>query len=205
MAMTGVEKLGRYPGAMQMIEDGTASRQTVEAAALLAGGFVLREIAEELGVKTSRAQAVLSDPTGQREEERKHRVYGTCADCGGKTFNGGSRNCPERCAVCAPKHRRQTTEREIIAAIHDWHRRYGRQPTSMDWNVSLARVKAHPERLAQIEAAHEERDWPWVPTTQAVFGSWNDAIRAAGFEPLSVGQRLDPATWRRHLGGKRAV
>lgn len=41
-----------------------------------------------------------------------------------------------------------------------------------------------------------------VSTARYIFGSWNAAIRAAGFGPIAPGQRRDPERHKRNLKGK---
>jgi len=57
----------------------------------------------------------------------------------------------------------------IVYAIELWHRRNLRTPTVSEWETAGA-------------------DHPCRQTVLRVFGSWNAAIRAAGFRPRSRGQ-----------------
>ena len=81
---------------------------------------------------------------------------------------------------------------EIITKIGDWNDRYGEPPCSADWNPSLARWRAQEWR------AERYRDGAW-PSTNAVKrafgGSFDAAVRAAGFAPARPGPRR--ATVRR--------
>ena len=61
-------------------------------------------------------------------------------------------------------------DRETIAyAIELWHRRHLRTPTVAEWECAGA-------------------DHPCRHTVQRVFGSWNAAMRAAGFRARRQGQ-----------------
>src|SRR4029077_13670554 len=66
-----------------------------------------------------------------------------------------------------------------------------------------AQGKAHPARLALILARHEDRAWPKAASAQAMCGSWNAAVEAAGFPTMDPGMRRDPETHRLHLKGSR--
>ena len=65
----------------------------------------------------------------------------------------------------------------IVYAIELWHRRNLRTPTVAEWETAGA-------------------DHPCRQTVLRVFGSWNAAIRAAGFRPRSRGQSKE--RWYRH-------
>lgn len=84
--------------------------------------------------------------------------------------------------------RREWNRGEIIAAILYWNIKYGRPPSAADWNVAERRGN-HEARLARFYDGW----WPHVNTVRHHFGSWNAAIKAAGFEPLSVGHK----SWER--------
>lgn len=64
---------------------------------------------------------------------------------------------------------REWTARMILAAIRRWERDHGRPPRKAEWNRAGAW-------------------WPNWRTAAAPFGTWKDAIRAAGFEPPAQGR-----------------
>ncbi len=72
---------------------------------------------------------------------------------------------------------RWTTD-TIIYAIDLWHRRHLQVPSARDW-----------------EQAGENH--PCRQTVMRVFGSWNSAIRAAGFRPKRQGENRAEASRRR--------
>lgn len=129
---------------------------------------------------------------GQRERKwcsdrcRKRTLYGgSCVDCGAATDGSNGRaKAPERCNPCQAIHRTLWTRETIGAAIRQWHFEHGAFPAATDWNATLARRFGRPDRPV---------DFPSVETVQRVFGSWNAAIRAAGFEPRPVGRPLKAA------------
>jgi hypothetical protein len=78
------------------------------------------------------------------------------------------------------------TRELIIEKILEWEARYGEPPCSADWNPSLARWRAQEWR------AERYRDGVWPSTNAAkrpFDGSFDAAVRAAGFEPRKPGPR----------------
>lgn len=76
-----------------------------------------------------------------------------------------------RCPHCGSRY--ATWSRQaVIAAAQEWHRRYGVAPTAQNWVRSAS----------------------WHPAASGVFrqfGSWNEMVAAAGFEPRKKGgQRM---------------
>lgn len=72
-------------------------------------------------------------------------------------------------AIGSPPDRRPWTHRMVVAAIRRWARETGRPPRSLEWGCA----------------------GPWWPSSHVVvklFGTWKDAIRAAGFEPPAAGR-----------------
>jgi hypothetical protein len=81
------------------------------------------------------------------------------------------------------------TRELIIEKIREWEARYGEPPCSADWNPSLARWRAQDWR------AERYRDGVWPSTNAAkrpFEGSFDAAVRAAGFEPRRPGPRPKP-------------
>lgn len=72
---------------------------------------------------------------------------------------------------------------------HEWTRLFGETPTALDWNLSMARSKASPERLRLIESRHEGQLWPSSSSVVVEFGSWNAMMDAAGLPKLKPGSR----------------
>jgi len=74
----------------------------------------------------------------------------------------------------------------IIEKIVDWNGRYGEPPCSADWNPSLARWRAQEWRAER----YYEGAWPSTNAVKRAFGgSFDAAIRAAGFAPARPGPR----------------
>jgi len=81
---------------------------------------------------------------------------------------------------------RRWTRDTIIEKIREWNDRYGEPPCSADWNPSLARWRAQEWR------AERYRDGVWPSTNAAkrpFDGSFDAAVRAAGFQPHRPGPR----------------
>jgi hypothetical protein len=96
---------------------------------------------------------------------KKSTPGGTCADCGASTGYDGK---AKRCRTCANLARR-IPRRSVIDAIRSFAERYGRPPTATDFNPSLT--------------AYRGEGYPSLGAVQRAFGSWNNAIAAAGFAP----------------------
>lgn len=108
------------------------------------------------------------------ERCRKRQYDLTCVDCGGRVdgTGPGRRQLPPRCLTCTRVRRtaqRRWTPQTIVAAIQRWASEHGDvPPMAKDW-VSAA--LGRPE---------------YAPPTSVVLsecGSWNEALRAAGFTP----------------------
>ena len=134
-------------------------------------GLVMREIGERLELATSTVHAYLNDPDGSRAHERKMR--GRCVDCGTAIrADQPGRGNPVRCAPCAAEASRVWTCERIAEAIQTWAAEHdGEPPYANDWNTSA-----------------RDRRYPSVRSVRNVFGTWNAAISAAGFEPRRVGR-----------------
>jgi hypothetical protein len=74
----------------------------------------------------------------------------------------------------------------IIEKIAEWHALHGEPPCSADWNPSLARWRAQEWRVERYYAGH----WPSTNAVKRAFGgSFDAAVREAGFEPARPGPR----------------
>lgn len=117
------------------------------------------------------------------ERCRKASYGDPCVDCGKRTSLGAEhKRVPEpRCLSCAMKHRRRWTPELVIAAIREWAAESGEVPSINDWNPWYARNVLGDEARAR---GFEDADgrWPSFSTPVRLFGSWNTAIFAAGFE-----------------------
>lgn len=156
-----------------------ADRAT-RATALRERGLKLREIAAEMGEPISTVHELITDPDLSKHHARMRQRYGgICIDCGAPTSwpRGPIRNGPaKRCAACASVAQIVWTRELIIAALHEWTRLYGRTPSSVAWNPSLARSKGQLDLVERFYAGR----WPSTSIVQKRFGSWNAAIDAAG-------------------------
>jgi len=157
-----------------------------EAATLRGSGLTAREIGEALGISRSYAAELFSDPSGSVAKQRKERYRQPCVDCGAPTSGGEGRKETPRCVRCAPVYFAplQTiwTAGRIIEAIQDWARIYGEPPSSVDWNSWSARNVLHDEaRASRFERGNGR--WPWFTYVHRTFGSFNEGLLAAGYEP----------------------
>src|SRR4051812_16782476 len=78
------------------------------------------------------------------------------------------------------------TRDSIIEKIAEWHDRHGEAPSSADWNPSLARWRAQEWRIER----YRDGVWPSTNAVKRAFdGSFDAAVRAAGFTPARPGPR----------------
>ncbi|MEA2168714.1 MAG: hypothetical protein QOF76_2014 [Solirubrobacteraceae bacterium] len=95
----------------------------------------------------------------------------------------------------------------IIEKITEWCDRYGEPPCSADWNPSLARWRAQEWRAER----YYEGAWPSTNAVKRAFGgSFDAAVRAAGYAPAKPGPRraagaARPALPQRDPVGPREV
>lgn len=121
---------------------------------------------------------------------RKASYSVPCADCGKPLSGSDGRgpNAPTRCVPCAARlsgvERRVWTHDAIVARIREWNDTYGEPPASPDWMPARARINNDEERARRFERA--DGYWPCGETVHHRFGSWNAALKAAGFEPRAA-------------------
>jgi hypothetical protein len=115
----------------------------------------------------------------------RKRSYGDpCVDCGAKTRYGAetARVAEPRCLSCARDFYRKWLPEKVLDRIVEWTETYGEPPAMADWNPVQSRNQLHDEARAQrFEDANGY--WPGFSTVVQLFGSWNEGIRRAGFEP----------------------
>lgn len=153
-------------------------------------------IARALGVSKTTVYRWL-DPEVYAKDLAKSRAYkrsvtGVCEDCGGVTHYNGVRTKGASAVCSACMHQRQAAERiwtreAIIVAMQAWASRHGHPPTANEWNKA-AKDRSHPN-------ARTVYCQPKAP-----FGSWADAVEAAGFPRPQQGHYertpLTAARWR---------
>lgn len=90
---------------------------------------------------------------------------------------GNGQREPKHCATCATIW----TPEAVIAAIRDWADEHGGvPPTTPCW------APGHHNAKDWMRAEYETGRWPHSRLVCRVFGTWNAALIAAGFEPHSV-------------------
>ena len=94
----------------------------------------------------------------------------------------------------------QWTEAMVVEAIQTFHARYDRPPAIADFHPAIARSQGHDWRAERFYA---DGDYPNRRQVVKVFGSWNAALRAAGFQPCGPGAY--PRRPRYARQGPRAV
>lgn len=180
----------------------TAERKTdrIELAdrvtALHDAGFTYSAIASMLGLSRSYVTTLGNDPTGEKDRARKRRYGGVCLGCGATTDGSNGRaKAPAFCSSCSAErnHRdRYWTRTRIIAVFREFYVVVGRAPTSTD-DIGLYPSQAKTLSPSRRRELHLVRALaPRLPSNEAVrreFGSWPEAVRAAGFVPSERGTR----------------
>lgn len=151
------------------------------AARLRARGYTIRQIADELGMSRTYADGLLKDPDGSKDRARKQKYRGKCQDCGGPTSytkGGYAKHCQE----CAKEHNGKSywNKERIVEAIQRFAEEHGRRPSSSEWLSPTADQKKNTR--------FGKDGYPYATTVLYHFGSWANAIEAAGFERPVIGQ-----------------
>lgn len=162
----------------------TRAEKVERATALRREGLKLREIAERMGAPISTVDSWVNDPDLTKHMARRRKYGGTCLDCGVPTDGSrGAEAASKRCDECAKRHRHDTrtwTPQTVVDAIRAWASKYGEPPSAAEWTPGMR----------GFDAERYYSDAPVIPpasVVQAECGSWNAAIRLAGFTPRPPG------------------
>ncbi len=103
------------------------------------------------------------------ETVRAYLRADACPDCGGPVVSRGAR----RCRGCAARLARPAGwgAEEIVAALRAWAEEHGAPPSGLDWN---------PTEDTTLQWAREYPRWPATGQVRYTFGSWGQALEAAG-------------------------
>jgi len=161
------------------IEERRALRQSraMEAARLRSMGRTTNEISGEMEISVAYVRQLLSDPDGSKDRERRKKYKGVCTECGGPTSPYPYKErIHHRCIKCqnAKPVGLKWTKEAIIEAVHIFAKENGRRPASTEWLLNTG-----PNR---------DPRFPNAATVLDRFGSWANAIEAAGFERPRLGQ-----------------
>src|SRR5438067_12835373 len=105
-----------------------------------AEGLSILQIADRLGRSPATIKAYFYDPTGEKARAVKVRYLGVCRGCGAYTqARNGKGDAYAYCKRCHPGAiQRKWTRELVLAAMREWHERYGRMPSSYDWSRTHA-------------------------------------------------------------------
>jgi hypothetical protein len=142
--------------------------QRVILAHQLYGSISTIEIARRLEVAPGTISDYMVDPTGQRARARRQRrPSGRCQGCGCDTGPDRGDRHFTWCPRCASKERIEWCREDVIDAYLDWWARFGREPSSTDWNHT------HADRRggAALLCFHSRR-WPTLTVVNRLIGPW---------------------------------
>jgi DNA-binding CsgD family transcriptional regulator len=74
--------------------------------------------------------------------------------------------------------------RVVVQRIQEFVARYGVTPGARDWNPAMAIADGRSDLADRF---HRDGCWPYATIVLQRFGTWNGAIKAAGFEPRAPG------------------
>jgi DNA-binding CsgD family transcriptional regulator len=149
----------------------TRDEKIAKARQLRKTGKTYPAIAAELGVSKKTIRRWLNPAEAERDRvsarAMKEKYRGECEICGSPTNGcGGPGTAAKLCAACSSQRKhdeRRWTPDTIYDALRRWAEEHGRQPHANDWHKTGA----------------------YHPSTNTVLrevGSWDQAIRNAGFE-----------------------
>jgi len=106
----------------------------------------------------------------------KYLKAATCPGCGGPIVTDGA----GLCATCDRRRPKTRFSAEAFtAALGAWVQETGGQPSWRDWSPTYA--------TGEAKWAREHPRWPPASVANTLFGSWRDALVAAGLQPKARG------------------
>src|ERR1044072_7197103 len=134
-------------------------------------GRTINEIAETIGVSYKTVWDWLDDSDGHKARKRKERYDRVCSICGGRASGSTPSRAKEVpvCKDCAVDHYATWTDERILQAIRQWVADHNEVPSASDFQKAKAIGPASVPSAVQA---------------QNRFGTWNNAVKAAGFTPL---------------------
>lgn len=76
----------------------------------------------------------------------------------------------------------------VMDAVVRWTETYGRPPKAHEWNPTLARTRGLAD-AETVERRFRSGEWPSDQTARRLFGSWANAVEAAGYDRPRQGVR----------------
>lgn len=146
------------------------------------------QIANALGYSRSYIASIINDPTGEKNRERRKRYQKPCPQCGTLMdgSNGLGPDAPklcQRCSTQAAKDNRYWTRERIIESIQRYAALYGQPPRSIPDFLS---PQLHQDNQGLFDTPGFSSVYKYRNNNNP-FGSWADAIEAAGFPRPRVG------------------
>jgi hypothetical protein len=117
------------------------------------------------------------------ERCRRNQYDKQCLYCGVRVSGTDPGRSLGRCTKCARARYSKQVREGHIAMIRRWVAVHGEPPSYRDWEPYGCRQVLHDEARARRAEASLVEGWPSAGAVINAWGSWNAAIRAAGFEP----------------------
>lgn len=143
--------------------------------------LTLDEIGGIYGITRERVRQIYKEAGGQHQGMLPRLRYTPryCKDCGEELPHKSSTSV--RCKKCHVIHHTKIykfwTEERVVEAILKFKERYDRWPVATDFNPGMGDRLGKPEVRKRFE---EDGDYPYTNTIRTLFGSWNNAMQAAG-------------------------
>jgi hypothetical protein len=172
----------------------TRAETTVYVTGRRQEGATWAQIAGELDLTVSTVRGYQHDPDGAKDRARKTTYRQRCA-CGNlMDGSNGRTGTPKRCAQCAAAElhdERYWTRDRIISTMRAFNELFGRPPTTTDYTGRFDSQAVHfsETRLREIdEIAASGLRFPLPSVVSREFGSWANAVNAAGMEASPTGR-----------------
>jgi len=163
----------------------TLSRREQIQETFRSSGLTLEEIGKQFGITRERVRQICVDVDREVPKPSKARPANHCPDCN-LIISHTSSHCADHYLI-GPRAIRWN-RLSIIQALLRYNAQYG-PLTAMALNPPMAIAHGHPD-LAEI--FYSDGNFPYTNSVREIFGTWNNALRAAGLPTRKPGQRLNP-------------
>lgn len=169
-----------------MIREKIAKDEYPRIAAMYSSGMSGADIARQYSVTRERIRQILihnyPDVVKKVADEREAKKASSRLCSCGKSKSPESKSC----FTCACNNKRVWTRSLIIKRMMEFRIERGRSPSATDFSPALARQRGLPEIAKYWE---DSAKYPATATVVKRFGSWNNAMDAAGLPRNKSGRK----------------